>query len=135
MKNKIALLITTFCKMMWHGLSAIKYWLLPIFCKYLSQSSYMKYLISLAWIWVRCCDLGLSWELFWLSVFGRVAKTLIRNTKLSIKIVLWVRHCVWTGLDISSKSDRTDILSFLWQFDKTTVESFTVSPRNSRSLH
>ena len=49
---------TTFCKMLQHGLSSIKYWLYLIFCHYLYQSSYMKYLISVGWVWVECCGLG-----------------------------------------------------------------------------
>ena len=35
------------------------------------KSRYMKYLISLAWVWVDCYGLGLGWVLFKLSVIGK----------------------------------------------------------------
>ena len=56
-KNSFPSFLMFFCKMIWHGLSSIKYWLYSIFCNYFYQSIYMKYLISEAWVWVECCGL------------------------------------------------------------------------------
>ena len=50
--------LSDFCKIMLHCLSSIKNRLYSIFCKYLFHLNYMKYLISVAWIWVEHCWLG-----------------------------------------------------------------------------
>ena len=61
--------------MIWKSLSSIKYWLYTIFCKYLYQSSSMKYLISVAWVELSV----VTWGAIKLSVFWRVSKTLLLN--------------------------------------------------------
>ena len=62
-----------FCKMIKHILSSIKYWLYSNFFEYLYQSSYMKYFLSVVWVWVECCGLGLGlgWVLIdWVCLAG-----------------------------------------------------------------
>ena len=72
---------------------SIKYWLYSIFCKYLYQSSYMKYLNNVAWIWFKCCGLGSVNCHFWLSVFGKVAKILLQNSNLTVESERW--YIIW----------------------------------------